>query len=139
MGSSTLLGACTQCKGHTIQIKFVKVVPIERVTFFMTYSSSSPLLALNQNGKIGRLKMSSLKVSKQESGFRVVYFSFFLKLIFRWSSFPFIAIIISSFVEHMHFLVFQEKQLDFKKSLGMPQNFYTNLRFVESPSLPGFE
>ena len=35
----------------------------------MTYSSSSPLLALNQDEQIGRLKMSSLEVSKQESGF----------------------------------------------------------------------
>ena len=39
----------------------------------MTYSFSSPLLAFNQNRRIGRLE-----VSEQESGLCIFYFAFFL-------------------------------------------------------------
>lgn len=40
-------------------------------TFYVTYNSSSDLLALNQDGRIGRIRKFSLRVFEQESGFCV--------------------------------------------------------------------
>ena len=86
--SSALLSVCPQWNDSTIKIKFVKVVPIEIVTFHMTNSSSSPFLALIQDGKIGRFGMSSLEVSNNNRGFVCSTSLSYLNTIFRWS-FPF--------------------------------------------------
>ena len=104
----TLLIVCPYWNGYTIKIKFFKVAPIESVTLYMTYSSSSPLLSSIQDGQIGRLGMSSLEMSKQEWGFCLLYFAFFFKNNLWVVFFP---LNIRLSLEHMRFLVFPAKQL----------------------------
>ena len=104
----TLLIVCPYWNGYTIKIKFFKVAPIESVTLYMTYSSSSPLLSSIQDGQIGRLGMSSLEMSKQEWGFCLLYFAFFFKNNLWVVFFP-LNICLS--LEQMRFLVFPAKEL----------------------------
>ena len=111
MEISTLLSICPQWNDYTIKIKFVKVVPIEIVTFHMTNGCSSSLLASIQDSQIGRFGMSSLQVSEQQLGFCLCYFAFLSKHNLQ-VVLPF-PLLYSSF-EHMRFLLFPSKQQVFE-------------------------
>ena len=130
MEISTLLSICPQWNDYTIKIKFVKVVPIEIVTFHMTNGCSSSLLASIQDSQIGRFGMSSLQVSEQQLGFCLCYFAFLSK--HNLQVVPPFPLLYSS-LKHMRFLVFPSKQL------GRSLNFCRNPRFSESLSLLGFK